>query len=67
MIPKVKTFVVTVKDIGTKIEIDTVTKMLARIIFRQDYMQYWGHDITIGVKRTKKLATWRDVAIARNI
>lgn len=35
----------------TSVDICTPTKMLARIIFRQDYMQFWGHRITIGLRR----------------
>jgi len=51
MIPKVKTWIVTVKSSKTKIEVLAPTKFLARLNFRHDYMQYWGEDITIGLKR----------------
>lgn len=51
MIPPVRTWNVRVwSDDGkivTNVEIDTVSKTLARIIFRQDFMQFWGYKITI--------------------
>lgn len=50
MIPKVRTWCVTVKSSGIKIHIDTINKRMARLIFRQDYIQYWGEDITISCK-----------------
>ncbi len=53
MIPRVRTWNVRVwSDDGkvvTNVQIDTVNKALARIIFRQDYMQFWGYKITISL------------------
>ena len=54
MIPTVKTWIVTVDYNGTKIrsEVLAPTKFLARLNFRHDYIQFWGHDIiSIGLKR----------------
>jgi len=51
MIPQVKTWIVTVKSTGNKIEVLAPTRFLARLNFQFDYVQYWGEDITIGLKR----------------
>jgi hypothetical protein len=55
MIPPVRTWNVRVwSDDGkivTNVAIDTVSKTLARIIFRQDYMQFWGYKITISLAK----------------
>lgn len=57
MIPPVRTWNVRVwSDDGkivTDVRIDTVNKALARIIFRQDYIQFWGKKITISLVREK--------------
>ena len=55
MIPPVRTWNVRVwsddEKIVTDVEIDTPTKTLARIIFRQDYIQFWGYKITISLAK----------------
>ena len=50
MIPKVRTWCVKVKSSGCKYYIDTINKKMARIIFRSDYIQHWGEDISISCK-----------------
>lgn len=55
MIPSVKRWNVRVWSadgtIVTNVQIDTPTKTLARIIFRQDYIQFWGYKITVSLDR----------------
>jgi hypothetical protein len=50
-IPSVKTWIITLED-KRKFEVLAPTKFLAKLGFRQDYIQYWGQGIkSIGLKR----------------
>lgn len=57
MIPPVRLWNVRVwSDDGkvlANVRIRTVSKTLARIIFRQDWIQFWGKKITISLVREK--------------
>lgn len=51
MIPQVRTWKITVVETGEILWIDTITRMMVKIILKLDYPRLWGKRVTIGLPR----------------
>ena len=55
MIPKVRTWKVTVNETGEVLYFDTINKNMVRIILRLDYARLWGKSFKISVVKEKPI------------
>jgi hypothetical protein len=55
MIPQVRTWKITVVETGEILWIDTINKMMVRLILKLDYPRLWGKQLKISSVRQMKL------------